>query len=441
MRIEFFKRALAAIAVFAAISITATSPFSRAQSAGEVDYDKKIAELEEKAKKIERDNEIREGKIESLKNDVSQQENYIKEVNTQIYQVNAQIEAYDELIGAKAEQIENTRRMIENKEYQIALKEREVADRELRITLLDAENKENLVKFGRIIKRMYMGSETDAITVLTGSADFYDLLVRAEMIKNTGLKNEEFMDALLLSIERQENAIAELEAEQEELNGQIEECEYEKIKFEREKEVLQAEMDVKSAELNLRYDKLRELSNDKQKVENEIKGLRQEINATNEQVEEINAAVAELIREKQRAANRTNYSSEGFIWPLDDQFRMITCSFGYDPWRGGNHYGVDIGNSGIRGANIYAMQSGTVIRAFNNGLWNGGYGNYVIIDHGGGVSTLYAHCSSTVVSEGQEVVQGDVVGYVGSTGWSTGPHLHFEVRVEGKAVNPMQYFS
>jgi murein DD-endopeptidase MepM/ murein hydrolase activator NlpD len=196
-------------------------------------------------------------------------------------------------------------------------------------------------------------------------------------------------------------------------------------------------MEEKAAELNLRYNKLWELSVDKQNVESRIKGLREEINATNEQVEEINAAVAALIREKQRSANRHDYSDDGFIWPLDDEFRKITCAFGYDPWRGGMHYGTDIGNSGIYGANIYAMRSGTVIKA----AWNGGYGNCVIIDHGGGVSTLYAHCSSMNVSEGQDVVQGDIVGYVGSTGWSTGPHLHFEVRIDGKAVNPMQYFS
>ena len=118
---------------------------------------------------------------------------------------------------------------------------------------------------------------------------------------------------------------------------------------------------------------------------------------------------------------------------------MITTYFGYDAWRGGNHYGIDVGNAGIAGTNVYAAQSGTVITAYSDGGWHGGYGNYVVVDHGGGISTLYAHCSSTVVYEGQTVNKGDVLGYVGMTGWATGNHLHFEVRVNGTAVDPFGY--
>ena len=108
-------------------------------------------------------------------------------------------------------------------------------------------------------------------------------------------------------------------------------------------------------------------------------------------------------------------------------------------WRDDNHYGIDVGNYGINGHNIYAAQSGTIITAYNDGGRHGGYGNYIIIDHGGGVSTLYAHCSSVVVAVGQKVNKGEIIGYVGSTGWSTGPHLHFEVRQNGVATDPLGY--
>jgi murein DD-endopeptidase MepM/ murein hydrolase activator NlpD len=97
------------------------------------------------------------------------------------------------------------------------------------------------------------------------------------------------------------------------------------------------------------------------------------------------------------------------------------------------HTGIDIGVG--YGVPIHAADSGTVIYA----TWMGGYGNVIIIDHGGGISTLYAHQSSLAVGTGARVARGQVIGYVGSTGFSTGPHLHFEVRVNGNPVDPMGY--
>ncbi|HVM59174.1 MAG TPA: peptidoglycan DD-metalloendopeptidase family protein [Candidatus Paceibacterota bacterium] len=87
---------------------------------------------------------------------------------------------------------------------------------------------------------------------------------------------------------------------------------------------------------------------------------------------------------------------------------------------------VDIGAA--RGTPIYAAAGGTVIIARNNGAWNGGYGNYVVITHGNGTQTLYAHMTHSIVSPGQTVSAGETIGYVGATGQATGPHLHFEVR-------------
>ncbi|HVM18916.1 MAG TPA: M23 family metallopeptidase, partial [Egibacteraceae bacterium] len=98
------------------------------------------------------------------------------------------------------------------------------------------------------------------------------------------------------------------------------------------------------------------------------------------------------------------------------------------------HAGIDIGSG--YGAPIVAALGGTVIEAGSRG----GYGNTIIVDHGGGLTTLYAHQSSFAVATGQQVSRGDTIGYVGSTGYSTGPHLHFEVRVNGATRNPMDYF-
>jgi murein DD-endopeptidase MepM/ murein hydrolase activator NlpD len=124
------------------------------------------------------------------------------------------------------------------------------------------------------------------------------------------------------------------------------------------------------------------------------------------------------------------------LWPVNG---IITSGFGnrVDPVTGafvGFHPGVDI--AAPIGTPIHAAQSGTIAYAG----WEEGYGNYTCIDHGGGFATCYGHQSKILVTVGQVVVRGQLIGLVGSTGYSTGPHCHFETRVNGVPVNPMQYF-
>ena len=151
----------------------------------------------------------------------------------------------------------------------------------------------------------------------------------------------------------------------------------------------------------------------------------------------IESSLSALIQSKE-AANRASrggdtsfdgrVSAAGIIWPLRGP---ITSEFG--PRWGGFHPGIDI--AAPNGTPIHAAKAGTVIFA----AYNGGYGNFVCIDHGGGFTTCYAHQSRLAVSDGQQVAQGDVIGYEGSTGYSTGPHLHFETRIDGNPQNPRRY--
>jgi murein DD-endopeptidase MepM/ murein hydrolase activator NlpD len=143
------------------------------------------------------------------------------------------------------------------------------------------------------------------------------------------------------------------------------------------------------------------------------------------------AALAAKIRAAQAPASSGTPAATGngtFIWPVNGP---VTSPFGMR-W-GRLHAGIDIG-AGM-GTPIHAAGSGTVIYSG----WMGGYGNLVVIDHGNGLATAYAHQSSIAVGVGQAVAQGDTIGYVGSTGHSFGPHLHFEVRVNGAAVDPLGY--
>jgi murein DD-endopeptidase MepM/ murein hydrolase activator NlpD len=130
--------------------------------------------------------------------------------------------------------------------------------------------------------------------------------------------------------------------------------------------------------------------------------------------------------------DKITYDQSNFLWPTPGYYR-ITSPYGMR--NGRLHKGVDIGAP--TGAKIVSAKAGVV---YTKAYDSGGYGNYVIVNHGGGYMTVYAHMSSVSVSKGQEVAKGQKIGEVGSTGRSTGPHLHFEIRKDGTAGNPMNYY-
>ena len=163
----------------------------------------------------------------------------------------------------------------------------------------------------------------------------------------------------------------------------------------------------------------------------------------------INAIIAQMQAEEEAARqeaaeNNKQYTGTGstatgtYIWPCPSS-TYVTSAFGMreHPLFGDErpHSGIDI--AGSAGSEVLAADSGTVAVA----TYSSSYGNYVTIYHSNGDYTLYAHMSSLAVTAGQNVTQGDVIGYVGSTGWANGPHLHFEIRVNGSTVDPLSYFS
>jgi murein DD-endopeptidase MepM/ murein hydrolase activator NlpD len=178
-----------------------------------------------------------------------------------------------------------------------------------------------------------------------------------------------------------------------------------------------------------------DLSSTKQQKLQDISKLTAEQQGEVGEIDALQAASASLTARIQAAqANRqagspnATPSSAGLIWPVNGP---VTSPFG---WRWGRmHQGIDIGVG--YGAPIRAAASGTIIYCG----WESGYGNLVVIDHGGNLATAYGHQSSIAVACGQQVNQGDVIGYVGCTGHCTGPHLHFEVRINGAPVDPLGY--
>jgi murein DD-endopeptidase MepM/ murein hydrolase activator NlpD len=177
-----------------------------------------------------------------------------------------------------------------------------------------------------------------------------------------------------------------------------------------------------------------DLSSTKQQRLQDISKLTKEQQAEASEIDALQAASNAITARIQAAqANRqggatATPSSAGLIWPVN---AAVTSPFG---WRWGRmHQGIDLGAA--EGTPIKAAASGTIIYCG----WESGYGNLTVIDHGGNLATAYGHQSSIAVACGQQVAQGELIGYVGNTGHSTGPHLHFEVRINGEPVDPLGY--
>lgn len=408
-----------------------------------------ISELEDKINQIKADNDWRQQQIDNLGADIEENEDAMNLVSEQIDGITNEIDNYSQLVAAKIGKIEEKDGEIANVEKIIGEKEDEIDKKGLQILELEEENKQNLRKFAKLARALYINDTSGTLPILSGSDDWYDYFTYNDVVKNISGQNMQFMKRLLDSIKDQEDMI-------EELNNDVSKLELDKANLAQQKKDLEAEKEAllqEQAELEdyaaERQNYLYGLAADNEALQSKVDGLYIDMAAGNAALDELNSQLEELIRQaQQNNPDRVAYG-DGFRWPLDSNFTGITTYYGYDPWRNGNHGGIDVSNGGIYGANIYAAQSGTVILVSNTcphdygknwscGCGNG-FGNYIIVDHGGGLSTLYAHCSGINVYEGQDVSIGDVIGYVGSTGWSTGAHLHFEVRVDGYRTDPFNY--
>ena len=236
---------------------------------------------------------------------------------------------------------------------------------------------------------------------------------------------------------RKQALLQQVTMSQTDLLDQLDATEEDLVQQRKEVEVVAEEAIAKRSEAEQRLGELESARAEKVRLEQ----------ALDERIAHIRGEAAALAREESRLAEvisradaarvvaaspsdaaPTSASGAGLIWPARGP---VTSEYGYR-W-GRLHAGIDIGAG--TGAPIYAAKSGQVIQAGSMG----GYGNVVVIDHGGGFTTLYAHQSRIATSNGASVSRGQVIGYVGSTGHSTGPHLHFETRVNGEPQNPRRY--
>ncbi len=312
-----------------------------------------------------------------------------------------------------------------------------------------AEEAEQSELFRVRMREMEEGGKLSFIVVLLESRSISDLLTRIDMISEIMSYDKALEKALMdarAKVEEAEKALEDAKAEEEAKKGELEARKADLLA-----QVAEAEALVKSLEADIEAFKAayNETEAAKQELQREIDAKVAALEAERRAAEEAARKAAEEAARRQaeqQSQQQTttppapSYTSGtgSMIWPCPS-CHTITSEFGWriHPIYGTSKYhsGVDIGAS--YGATVIAADSGTVITAG----WVSGYGNCVVISHGNGVSTLYGHMSSIAVSSGQSVSQGQTIGYVGSTGNSTGPHLHWEVTVNGERQNPLNYAS
>ncbi len=337
-----------------------------------------------------------ENKLSKLENDINNTDSTLQ---TQM-QEKTYIDTKLTLVGSS---IEYAVSLVNAYSSQIAAKEHEIAVMEEKIA-----NKYN--EFVEWIKLTSENGDVSYLRMILETDNFTDFLSNTERIANI----IEYQNRLMKELDI---ALAKLQQDKEALiiykTGQ----ETTKATLEQQKTKM-ADLAVKSANYISDLQKNRtQLEAQKLESERQMELLNQELIVLLEKIAQQNAV----------------YIGGTYMWPAQSDYTRISSGYGY---RGREfHYAIDIPVG--YGTDIYASNGGKIIRS----TYHYSYGNYVLIDHGGGQATLYAHLSKLRVSEGDMVSQGDVIGLGGSTGYSTGNHLHFEVRINGAPVNPLDYVS
>lgn len=299
--------------------------------------------------------------------------------------------------------VDETDALIEKYTKLISEKEQLIAERENQISK----------KYDDFLERLrisYEDGSQNYLELLISSDSLIDFITRIDNLGSVLSYEQRLMDEL-------EKEVSDLNELKESLN--VKKNEY--IELEHFQSQSKAELDVKLAEAEQLIARL-------QKDEAAAKKAEQKAAADDAKLD---AELKELLKKYEQQQKQD--LEEAFLWPLDSNRRSVTSKYGWRVLRGvrGFHSGADIGLP--YGCNIYAAKAGTVRKA----EYNKSYGYYVLIDHGGGQSTLYAHASKLLVSAGQKVDRGQLIAKVGSTGNSTGNHLHFEIRINGATTDPL----
>jgi murein DD-endopeptidase MepM/ murein hydrolase activator NlpD len=345
------------------------------------------------------DNEQQE--LNNVNKQLNLTQSQLKEGKKKEQKLGSQIRTLEKQINATQNEIDNIKGDIDATSQEITVVQ---ANLEQSKQEMDTQNEDLQLR----LRAMYKNGDIGLVEILLGSDDITDFMTNMDMVQKI-FDND--ID-VLKTMEEQHNKI---EAQKNQLEG------------------LQAQLLTQKDSQTAKQQSL-------ETSRGQVASLKAQVASDNAvleaQEDELKAEADRLVSEIKKLQGDQAYAGGTLCWPSESSTR-VTSPFGmrYHPILKVNkmHTGIDIGAAA--GTNVLAANSGAVIKAG----WNNSYGNVIMIDHGGGIVTLYAHNSKLLVSTGDVVARGQVIALVGSTGNSTGPHIHFEVRVNGEYQDPMKW--
>ncbi len=429
------KRILCAMLCVCMISIPMAIPTT-------VSAEDSISDLEQQLQQLEQENEKYQKILDDTKSDIAEKEEYKSALVSKV-------QVLDEKIAVTREKISSLNDDIKEKQ--------DAYDKGL------SEVEDQFDALANRLRILYMSGNATDLEIIFGAKDFSDLIDKMELVKSLANSDKEL--------------ISEIQTKLDELSTKKEALEADKKDLETQQASLKSDQDEFNKLISDNDEILKNLYASNSEAQNSLESAAlqsDEIEAKISQYYAAQKAAAEHAAQASQSSSGSSSSSSsssssgssssgssssvsssvivpsgsGFAWPTPG-FVSLSSEW-FEDREVYNHGGIDIAGAGIMGTPVVAAADGTVVATNSSCTHNwgksyscgcgGGYGNYVMISHAGGKMTVYGHLTSLTVSSGQSVSRGQVIGYVGSTGNSTGPHLHYECRLNGVRYNPMSEY-